>query len=127
MKIILFLISVFVFENVAAQEINQVDENGKRHGVWRKTFEEDPEQIRYEGSFEHGKEVGVFKFYQLGFKNPVATKHFSADSDIAEIKYYSQDGDIISEGKMQGEKRIGEWKYYHKDSENVMMTENYEN
>lgn len=115
-----------MFGNIAAQENNQVDEDGKRHGAWRKTFEEDPSQVRYEGAFEHGKEIGMFKFYQLGFENPVATKLFSVDSDIAELKYYSQEGNVISEGQMKGDKRIGLWKYYHKNSEKIMMTENYE-
>lgn len=126
MKIIFFLFPILMFGSLTAQEINQFDQNSKRDGIWRKYFEEDTTQIRYEGTFEHGNEIGLFKFYQLGEENPVATKLFSAGSDIAELKYYSQDGDVISEGKMRGETRIGEWKYYHENSDKLMMTENYE-
>ena len=65
------------------QEFNQFDSNGKRHGKWKKNFE-GTEVLRYEGQFEHGKEVGVFKFYQNLENKAVlaATRTFKKDSDI---------------------------------------------
>ena len=57
----LFLI---VTSLVYAQDINQFDESGKRHGVWKKYFE-GTKQLRYEGKFDHGKEVGKFLFHSL--------------------------------------------------------------
>ncbi len=123
----LFLLFAFLFigQASAQEEINQLDANGKRHGLWRKTFEENPNQVRYEGRFEHGKETGLFTFYILGQDKPAATKFFSPDSDTAQVKFLTQKGSVISEGKMLGEKRVGEWKYYHLNSDKLMMTENY--
>lgn len=121
-------IFLLIFITTSAQEgLNNYDSEGKRHGSWKITFKKDPGQVRYEGQFEHGKEIGLFKFYQLGQDNPAATKLFSPDSDTAEVTYYSQKGKIISEGKMQDTVRIGEWKYYHRNSDKLMMLENYEN
>ncbi|GAA4239505.1 hypothetical protein GCM10022291_34080 [Postechiella marina] len=49
--IVLFLVSIC---SVSAQNINQFDAQGKRHGVWKKNFE-NTKVLRYEGTFNHGK------------------------------------------------------------------------
>lgn len=127
MKTAIQLFSLLLFFNVAAQNpVNQLDAHGKRHGLWRKNFKENPSQVRYEGTFKHGKETGTFKFYILGQENPAATKTYTPGSDTADVKYLSQKGKVISEGKMLGEKRIGNWNYYHLNSDKLMMSENYQ-
>jgi len=127
---ILFIISLtFVMFNVQAQEsYNQFDKNGKRHGVWKKNFE-DTKQVRYQGQFEHGKEVGLFKFYKLVTKKSslTATKSFNPNNNIAEVTFFASTGKIISKGKMDFKKYIGEWLYYHNDSDKIMTKETYNN
>jgi antitoxin component YwqK of YwqJK toxin-antitoxin module len=120
----LFLI---VTSLVYAQDINQFDENGKRHGVWKKNFE-GTKQLRYEGQFDHGKEVGEFKFYKLVKKKSVltATKLFDLDGS-AYVKFLASTGKTISEGKQLGKLYVGEWKYYHNKSDKVMTLEHYNN
>ncbi|NND10317.1 MAG: toxin-antitoxin system YwqK family antitoxin [Flavobacteriaceae bacterium] len=110
----------------AQQSYNQFDNDGKRHGIWKKNFE-DTKQLRYQGEFDHGKEVGLFKFYKLIKKKSVltATKLFNSDSDISEVTFLASNGNIISKGKMNGKKYVGEWLYYHNDSDKVMTQENY--
>jgi antitoxin component YwqK of YwqJK toxin-antitoxin module len=56
--IALLLISLSFY----AQDINKVDENGKKNGLWKGYFE-GSKRPRYEGAFEHGKEIGIFKFF----------------------------------------------------------------
>ena len=124
---LLFFALIFSFQADAQEKINQLDADGKRHGLWKKTFKENPSQTRYEGTFKHRKEVGLFTFYILGQEKPAATKLFTADSDTAHVKYFTQKGKVISEGKMLGDERIGEWKYYHLNSDKLMMTESYQN
>ena len=72
--IILFVISGFSY----AQEFNKFDDEGKRHGKWRKNFDK-TKILRYEGEFFHGKEIGLFKFYKNINKKAVltATKQFN--------------------------------------------------
>ena len=61
-RYILFLICFLsVFIGQAQGDINQMDAEGKRHGVWRKHYNNN--RIRYSGTFDHGKEIGVFKYY----------------------------------------------------------------
>ncbi len=110
---------------VFAQEINQMDEAGKRHGIWKKKFP-DSDQLRYEGQFEHGKEVGTFKFYCDDCKSqPMVIKEFSPRDQVAAVRYFTKKGKLVSEGKMEGKKRIGEWMYYHEKSKSVLTREFY--
>lgn len=110
----LCLVSVFFFSvNLIAQEqeINQVDADGERTGIWRKYYPNN--RIRYEGEFRNGKEIGTFKYYDIFSSNhPVAIKKFSPSSNEAFVKFYTLKGKLRSEGKMIGKRRIGKWKYY---------------
>ncbi|HLV15797.1 MAG TPA: hypothetical protein VKY41_11495 [Xanthomarina sp.] len=121
--VLLFLVLPTVF---VAQNINQLDENGKRHGVWKKNFD-NTNVIRYEGEFNHGKEIGLFKFYKNINMAAVltATKEFNAKDDVADVTFYASNGKVISKGKMRGKDYIGEWIYYHKDAKQVMTLEHY--
>lgn len=119
-----------VFSSVtlcAQSEINQMDAQGKRHGIWQKMYP-GTKQLRYEGTFEHGKEVGTFKFYCETCKTkPSVVKEFNASSSISDVKYYTIKGKLVSEGKMDGKDRVGEWLYYPKKATTVMTKEFYKN
>ncbi|MDB2462767.1 toxin-antitoxin system YwqK family antitoxin, partial [Algibacter sp.] len=104
------------------QTINQLDANGKRDGVWQKKFE-GTDILRYEGQFVHGKEVGLFKFYKH-YKNKgilSATKLFNKNDQKAEVKFLASNGKVISEGIMDGKTYIGTWKYYQKNSNQLLI------
>ncbi|MFL1896126.1 toxin-antitoxin system YwqK family antitoxin [Aquimarina sp. 2-A2] len=110
-----------------AQSYNLYDADGKRHGKWQKTYE-NSKQLRYEGNFEHGKEIGEFKFYKPGSGNkPTAIKVFSKKTDTVHISYFSQKGRLMSKGTLLNKKRVGRWEYYHNNSDKLMMTEFYKN
>lgn len=122
---IIFL--TFIFPNINAQNVlNQTDVNGKRHGTWQKNFK-GTKQLRYQGQFAHGKEVGVFKFYKLIKSKSVltATKEFNTNNTIAEVTFFASDGQVISKGKMNGKLYVGEWQYFHNDSDKLMTKEYY--
>ena len=110
-----------------AQEFNQFDEKGERHGPWRKYYE-GSKQLRYEGIFDHGIEQGVFKFYnRKSGDQPSATKSYTSGNTVLDVVFYQRDGKKASEGQMDGRKREGKWVYYHKDGEHIMTTEMYKN
>jgi len=111
----------------AQENINQLDTQGKNHGVWKKMYP-GTKQVRYEGTFEHGKEIGTFKFYcEKCLKQPSVVKEFNTNDAISEVKYYTVKGKLVSEGKMDGKDRIGEWLYYPKKASTVMTREFYKN
>ncbi|MBP2830575.1 hypothetical protein J8281_00130 [Aquimarina sp. U1-2] len=108
------------------QEFNAFDAEGKRHGKWQKKYD-NSDQLRYEGTFEHGKEIGEFKFYKpSGGKTPTAIKVFSKDNDTIQLTYFTAKGEVISKGQMVNKDRVGIWKYYHNGSNKLMMTEAYQ-
>lgn len=128
MKKILSLVGLlFLCSYSWGQEINQYDADGKRHGIWKKNFE-NTNLLRYEGEFKHGKEIGLFKFYTK-YKNRAvlsATKLFNEENDIADVKFLTSTGKVISEGQMNGKSYIGTWKYYQKASDKILTLETYD-
>lgn len=118
---------VFVFCSlVSTAQENQLDANGNRHGLWKGTYEKS-KNLRYEGTFEHGKEVGLFKFYaDLKNKQLMATRDFSKGDGSCYTVFYN--GKFkVSEGDLVNKKPEGIWKYYHNKSDKVMTLENYKN
>lgn len=110
---------------ISQNEINQFDDQGERHGVWKKTFE-GSSQLRYEGAFDHGKEIGVFKYYCSDCEDePMIVKTFNDSNKIAFVKYYTKGRKLVSEGEMIGKNRIGVWLYYHKKAKTIMTKEEY--
>lgn len=121
--IILVLLNTFV---VGAQSINQFDAHGKRHGIWKKNFD-NTETLRYQGEFIHGKEIGMFKFYKNVNNKAVltASKTFNSGNNIADVIFYTSKGGVISEGQMDGKLFLGTWKYYQKNSKDLLILEHY--
>jgi antitoxin component YwqK of YwqJK toxin-antitoxin module len=121
LALIFFSIS-FLF----AQDGNKFDKNRKRHGSWIKRYQNG--MIRYKGEFNHGKEINVFKYYTASNNDfPVLIKRFNNSDDTAYLKYYTERGVLLSEGKMELKNKIGKWIYYHKDGKTIMHEENYVN
>src|SRR5574343_561648 len=119
--IILFLtISAF-----AQDKINQLDDQGNRHGLWKGTHKE-TNRPRYEGTFNHGKETGVFKYFDdTKAGTVIATRDFSKGNGSCYAIFYDQKGNKVSEGKLVNKTPDGEWKYYHFESKTIMSIEFY--
>ena len=109
----------------AQNTANQFDENGKRHGVWKKYYTN--QRVRYVGQFDHGKEVGTFKYYSAATSDfPIVVRAYNKENDIVDVKFYQENGLLQSKGLMKGKKRIGKWFYYHEDGKAIMSEENYD-
>ncbi len=122
-----FILIVLFSSYLFAQNINQLDANGARHGVWEKKFK-NTNLIRYQGQFNHGKEVGLFKFYKR-YKNKSvlsATKLFNANDNVAEVHFLDVYGKVISEGRMHGKTYVGTWKYYQNNTNLLLTLERYD-
>lgn len=121
---IIFLLSFMA--SSAQSDINQMDADGNRHGVWRKYYNNN--RIRYSGEFDHGKEIGTFKYYSASNSEfPIIVKEFDPSTEQAKVSFYTPSGALESKGKMIGKKREGKWLYYHPDGKSVMSEENYVN
>lgn len=122
--ILLFLLTFSVF---AQDTINQFDANGNRHGLWKGTHKE-TNRPRYEGVFNHGKETGVFKYFDdTKAGTIIATRDFSKSDGSCYAVFFDQKGNTVSEGKLLNKIPDGTWKYYHLESKTVMTIESYKN
>ncbi len=122
---------VLLFMNLlcvqAQNTFNKMDEKGKKQGLW-KGYYEDTKNPKYEGTFEHGKEVGTFTFFDnTKAKIVIATREFNPKDNSANTIFYDQKKNKVSEGKVVNKLYEGQWKYYHKASKVVMTIENYSN
>lgn len=109
----------------AQNKLNQLDDKGAKHGLW-KGYHPESKRLRYEGTFNHGKEVGVFKFHddtQAG--TVIATREFNAADQSVYTIFYDQKNNKVSEGKSVNKLNEGVWKYYHFESKTLMTLENY--
>lgn len=124
--IFILILTVSICGLRSQSAVNQFDDEGKRHGLWKKYFD-NTEQLRYEGQFDHGKEIDTFKFYTLNNGKSVlsAIKVFNPDNNMASVKFLSSKGKLISEGTLNGKLYIGNWIFYHNKSNSVMSTETY--
>lgn len=122
-----YLFFLFFAISCFAQEYNKLDANGKKHGVW-KGIHEESKRPRYEGTFEHGVEVGTFKYFDdTKAQSVIAIREFSENGKVAYTIVYDQKKNIVSEGKTVNRVNEGVWKYYHKESKQLMTEENYVN
>lgn len=127
-KNIFLVLIAFQFVNLHSQNsFNKLDEKGKKQGVWKGVYE-DTKNPKYEGTFEHGKEVGKFVFFDnTKSKIIIATREFNKLNNEAHTVFFDQNKNKVSEGKVVNKSFEGEWKYYHKASSSIMTIENYKN
>ncbi|WP_456376758.1 toxin-antitoxin system YwqK family antitoxin [Lutibacter sp.] len=127
-SIAIFILFVTLgLQNTSAQPaINKFDANGERTGVWEKQYNNN--RIRYQGQFNAGKEIGVFKYYSaLSSEHPIVIKIFEKESNLAKVQFFTVKGILESEGAMEGKKRIGKWLYFHPNGKSILAEENYKN
>lgn len=124
MKKLPFLFVVFAFTSIVFAQ-NQTDANGKKHGAWKGLYEES-KRVKYEGTFDHGRETGIFTFYDdTKLHSVVATRDFSKGNNSAYTVFFDPKKNKVSEGNVVNKQYEGEWKYYHEASPAIMSTENY--
>lgn len=122
--VLFFLNAILVHSQIS---FNKLDEKGKKHGVWKGLYEES-KRPRYEGTFDHGKEIGIFNFYDdTKIKSIIATREFYSKDNSAYTIFYDQNKNKVSEGKVVNKVFEGTWKYYHQGSKTIMTIENYRN
>lgn len=124
---ILLLIFVLNLNVFAQTDYNQLDDKGRKHGIWKGIYPES-KRPRYEGTFDHGKEVGVFNFFDdTKAQSIIATREFKSKDNSVYTIFYDQNKNKVSEGKQVNRVYEGKWKYYHEASKEIMTIENYKN
>lgn len=123
MKQSLLFAFVILSFGALAQATNQKDAQGKKHGVWKKYHEDG--KLRYEGTFDHGKEVGEFTFY-FPSGDIKAINRFRGKSGVAYSYQFGGDSILAAEGKYINSKRDSVWTFYNIGGD-VISREDYKN
>ena len=108
----LFFIVFLLFNSsiYSQAETNQLDAKGNKHGLWKGNYPES-KRPRYEGTFDHGKEVGTFKFFDdTKAQTVIATREFSPKDNSVYTIFYDQSKHKVSEGKQVNKRNEGVWK-----------------
>ena len=110
MKFLLFLLA-FSF-SVNAQDINLLNSNGKKQGVWKKTYENG--KIRYTGTFNNDIPVGIFYYYKSGELQ--LEKEFFHQGKTAATYIFYKNGNLKASGLYVNELKDSTWNYFNRDS-----------
>ena len=128
-NILIYTVAILTMSlhNIQAQaKVNQFNSKGERIGLWKKKYNNG--RIRYVGQFKNGKEVGVFRYYSAkSSKFPIVIKTFIRGTNLAKVKFYTEEGVLESKGAMEGKKRSGKWIYYNSNGESILSEESYSN
>ena len=112
-------IYLFIFFQSFSQ--NQYLENGNRNGTWKGYY--DSGQIRYEGTFDDGKEIGLFKYYYRS--GNLEKEFFYTQSGVqAQVRIFYSNRKIKTIGEYCSKKRCGTWEYFD-NLGNIILKENY--
>jgi Uncharacterized protein conserved in bacteria len=118
----LIVIGFLFFSNLllAQNKINQTDANGKKQGIWvKKDFEG---KLIYQATFKDDKPVGEMKrFHPNGVVKAIL--NFAEGTNESDARLFDEKGKLIAQGKYDGQKKTGEWKYLIDGK--VVATENF--
>jgi len=109
-RLILFLILIFPLSLYS--QVNQVDSQGRRQGVWQKKYPDG--NLIYEGQYRDGEPVGVWTRYHEGGQIK-AKIQYAENSDSASVTLFDPAGTKISDGTYVNEKREGLWTFFSGD------------
>lgn len=113
---------LFCHLSLSAQELNQIDGQGRKQGKWMKTYQNGV--VRYEGQFRNNQPYGEFKYY-FEDANVQAVTIFSDDGVIGHTITFHENGSPMATGKYVNQKKDSTWLYYSDIDGALLAEENY--
>lgn len=99
-----------IIELIKTGELNQTDENGLKQGKWMKVYSNG--ETAYEVYFKDGKPIGKFKRYHENGKLS-SLLNYDNEGIKADVEFYNEKGEKISQGTYTGKIKNGLWVYYN--------------
>ena len=105
------IVLIFIFVTIGAfaqNNINQTDAQGRKQGFWTKKDNEG--RLIYQATFKDDKPVGEMKrFHPNGMVKAIL--NFAEGTNESDARLFDEKGKLIAQGKYDGQKKTGEWKY----------------
>jgi antitoxin component YwqK of YwqJK toxin-antitoxin module len=116
----LAILVLLTISSLAACQINQTDQLGKKQGVWIKKYPGG--NVQYEGTFKDDHPVGEFKRY---YENHTlkSVMIYSDDGRTADATLYHPNGFMSSQGKYIDQMKEGKWKFYSEITDSCLVSE----
>jgi antitoxin component YwqK of YwqJK toxin-antitoxin module len=111
-----FFIGALVLVSSSVEAQNVIDNNGKKQGVWSKSYPNG--KVKYKGEFKDDKEIGKFLYYSKDGKLSQIIE-YSENSDLSKAKFLYKDGKVMSEGMYKNKKKEGAWSYYNEKGKKI--------
>lgn len=119
------LLSILISASAFAQpDVNQVDANGLKQGVWKKAYENNA-VYKYVGQFKDDKPYGKFVYYYES-GDVQAVINFSDDGSVGYSKMYHESGYMMARGKYVNQLKDSTWVYFD-DRGIISYQESYKN
>ncbi len=126
-----YLVTIFVFLNVLSTaisqivdtiNINKIDNQGRKQGLWKK-YEDTT--LKYVGYFKDDKPIGTFNYYYPD-KKIKSISVYSNNGSVARVTMFHLNGKKSAEGVYRDEKKDSIWNYYN-ENEELISVESYAN
>lgn len=115
-----FILFFFISHLLGAQEINQIDSQGRKQGDWKKYYPSN-DGLFYEGQFKDDKPYGVFKHYYE--EGELKSKTYYLDGLVRSEVYYPKGG-LMAKGNFVDKKKDSTWTYFD-EAGWISMREDY--
>ena len=89
------LILITLSISVNAQDINQLNTNGKKQGIWKKNY--DNGNLRYSGQFNNDIPIGIFYYYYKSGELQLEKEFFHKGKAAATYIFY-KNGNLKASG-----------------------------
>ncbi|NNC83206.1 MAG: hypothetical protein HKN79_06485 [Flavobacteriales bacterium] len=104
------LLSIMMSSTCWAQEMNVMDEAGRKQGPWKKYYEEST-SVFYEGSFKDDQPVDTFTYFYRDGSIKGLMVYLSSEL-VEATTYYPKSGQVMAMGRYIDQKKDSTWKYY---------------
>lgn len=106
----ILFISMLVAPVIWGQTVNQKDAQGRKQGVWQKTYPKS-RAFEYKGQFKDDKPVGTFNYYYPSTKMKAVIRHDDKTGRSTAVMYH-ENGLIMAKGIFKNEEKDSVWEYY---------------
>jgi antitoxin component YwqK of YwqJK toxin-antitoxin module len=112
---------LFNTSQVFCQELNKLDNLGRKQGTWQKADENG--KIKYKGQFKDNVPEGRFEYFYPSGKTK-AISNFTDAGRTTRTEVFNENGTLKAKGKYLQEKRDSIWLFYN-DSGKLVRSETY--
>jgi len=120
MKYLFSLLLIVLFSSGFRTQINQVDAQGRKQGVWKKTYP-NSSVLMYHGSFVDNKPTGLFIYYNKNRTKKALMNHNHLTGRSV-VNFFHSNGQLMSVGIYNNQKKDSIWREFNIDGKLIEIS-----